>query len=296
MLTPKYRRAGFICPQPNMYKLVFLSLTLFLVSCNNLFFYPVDKYFYNPKSAGLNPEIVSFVTEDGVELTGWLFAAFDQPAKGTVIQFHGNAQNMSTHFLLLSWMSDLGYNFFCFDYRGYGRSGGKPTFKGLQQDAAAAYRYILNRNDFNDIDVILYGQSLGGAVLLKALESFPKRERIKAVVVEGAFLSYQEIARRKLADLWITWPVQHLAYILVSGDYDATAAVKKVSPIPLLIIHGTSDQIVPHRFGEEIYELALEPKYFWTIDSNEHIDAMSAENSAVRKRFIQFLNRLDNKN
>jgi len=279
-----------------MRKLLFSLLALLLISCNSLFFYPAENYFYHPGSVGLAPEVVTFKSGDGTRLSGWFFPSLKQPVKGTVIQFHGNAQNMSTHFLLLSWITFKGYHLFTFDYRGYGKSEGNPTIQGLTLDAAAAYKYLLQRKDLEDSDFVLYGQSLGGVLLLKALADFPQKNRIRAVIAEGSFLSYQDIARNKLADTWLTWPFQHLAYLLISGEYDATQTVEAVSPIPLLVIHGTADPIVPYKFGEEIYASARQPKMLWSVPDGQHIDAMRPADSQYRKKLIQYLDGLNKRN
>ncbi len=269
--------------------LFLLTSLLFLSSCSGLFFYPSREQFIDTTQFGLFPKTVSFNSKDGTRLSGWFFEARSQPVKGIVIQFHGNAENMTSHFQSLVWLISHGYHFFTFDYRGYGSSEGEPTISGVNQDAIAAYNYILRLPEGGDTPIILYGQSLGGIIMLKAMESFPERSRIEHVIVEGSFLSFQEIARAKMSDIWLTWPFQHLAYLLFSDEYAAALSVKSVSPTPLLVIHGRQDPIIPFRFGEEIFQSAQKPKTLWTIENGQHIDAMVRHGGKYRKMLIEYL-------
>ncbi|MCP4579010.1 MAG: alpha/beta hydrolase [Deltaproteobacteria bacterium] len=270
---------------------VLLVLTVgCLASCNGMFFYPEKYRIFNPETVGLDPEDVWFRSQDDTLLNGWFFPAGTDTVKGTILLFHGNAQNMSSHFLSLAWATFKGYNLFIFDYRGYGRSEGEPSMPGLVLDAQAAYEYLSSRPETEKTGIVLYGQSLGGIVLLKALESVAEREAIKCVVIESSFLSYQEIARDKLRGFWLFWPFQLLAYLLISDQYNALEAVGRISPIPLLVIHGRKDEIVPIHFGREVFSLAREPKTFWEIEQGVHINAMSDSNTNYRKKLLDYLN------
>lgn len=272
--------------RPRALLLLFL---FFLGACSGMFFYPSERMILDPAMLGLAPEEIRFESDDGTRLSGWFFRSRIEPVRGTVIQFHGNAQNMTSHYQSLVWMIGHGYHLFTFDYRGYGSSAGRPTIPGVIRDAVAAMKRARDIDDVKQQPIVLYGQSLGGIVLLRALEYVPDRDRITAVVLEGAFLSYQEIAREKMSEIWLTWPLQHLAYVLFSDTFAAEASVRKVSPIPLLIIHGSADPVIPFRFGEEIYRRAAEPKTFWPIPGGGHIDAMLRDNGKHRAKLLEYL-------
>ena len=138
-------------------------------------------------------------------------------------------------------------------------------------------------------DLILVGESLGGAVLARALEDVKDRSRIRRVVLDSTFFSYQNIARRRLSSFWLTWIFQPLAWVLVSDSYSPEKSLGKISPVPVLIIHGTADHVIPFDTGQHVYELAREPKTFWKIEGGEHIDAMGRENGKYRKMLIDLL-------
>lgn len=270
-------------------RLVVLITLLFINSCSGLFFYPSKEQLADPAQYGIHPESVSFKSSDGTHLSGWFFKSATKPVKGTIIQFHGNAENMTSHFRSLVWVIAHGYNLFTFDYRGYGTSEGRPTIEGLNMDAVAAYSTVAGHPEASKGPLILYGQSLGGIVLLKAMENFQNRSMVSHVIVEGSFLSYQEIAREKLSHIWLTWPVQHLAYLLLSDQFAAVQSIQQVSPIPLLVIHGRQDPVIPFRFGEAVFDTAKQPKTFWAVENGRHIDAMISNSGKYRRRLIVYL-------
>lgn len=274
--------------------LIFLAL-LVGTSCSHLVYQPTRASYFDPKQLGYKYEDVFFKTSDGVNLHGWFFPAQgDAPAKGTVVQFHGNAQNITSHHFSVVWLVKEGWNLLCFDYRGYGMSGGVPSQEGLYKDSQAAFEFIQRKVPARkgDQDLVFLGQSLGGAVLLKALDGLKDRARVRAVVIDGSFHSYQEISRDILSRFWLVWPLQPLAYVLMSDEYSPEDSIERVSPIPLLVIHGDRDPVIPIGFGHEIYERAKPPKSFWMIKGGGHIDSMIAFGGRYRERLLEYLDRL----
>ncbi|HEY6724430.1 MAG TPA: alpha/beta fold hydrolase, partial [Polyangiaceae bacterium] len=175
--------------------IVTLALLGAVSACNGFFYQPTQSLGSWPQRKFEN---VWLRTPDGATLHGWFFPTTAAP-KGTFVQFHGNAGNVSWHYEALDWVVDHGYQLITFDYRGYGRSSGYPYPEALRQDALAAIRYAqaLPRGSRHP-DLVLYGQSLGGAVLLDALGQLADRRRVRLVVVEGTFHSYQEVAASAL--------------------------------------------------------------------------------------------------
>jgi len=251
--------------------------------------------FFDPKKINLNYEEVSFVSEDGTKLSGWFFPSPNPSKNKTLILFHGNADNISAYFYTLAWVTKHGYDFFLFDYRGFGKSEGVPSEEGTVNDSVAAVKRVLQGFDGREPKkVILYGESLGGAVVLGAFRKFPNKEKIEAVVVEGGFSSYPDIARQKLSSFWLTWPLQPLSYVLVDDLYSGSRHIKDIAPVPLLVIHGDHDPVVPFQNGETIYGLAHEPKFFWKIAGGKHIDSMFIDHEKNRDRLIHYFELLEN--
>ncbi len=267
-------------------------LMLILSGCSHLFYHPTDlMYVANPEKLESIRKEVSFTSSDGTPLAGWFLPARKTPRKGLVVQFHGNAQNMTSHFNSVYWLGDEGYDVFTFDYRGYGISEGKPSQEGLNRDALAAIAWAATQSPGTSRNVVLYGQSLGGAVLLRAFQDVPaeQRARVRAVITEGTFYSYRRMGRSMLSRSWLTFLFQPLAYVLVSDEYSPEDSVPRVSPIPLLVIHGDADPVVPYSFGEKIHAMALEPKRFLRIPGGGHLDSMEREQGKYRKALLEFI-------
>jgi uncharacterized protein len=265
---------------------------LVLSGCMQVFFYPLRPLILNPAQLGLHYEDVYFHSADGTRLHGWFLPAQTQRVKGTFVQFHGNAENISTHFRSLVWVVEHGYHLFTFDYRGYGRSAGEVSTEGALADTLAAIVQArrLAASAAGD-PLILYGQSLGGALLLYVVGTMVDRQGIAVVVADSAFASYQALAREKLASHWLTFLLQPLAYLLVSDRYAPEPVLARVSPLPLLVIHGERDEIIPVQHGQRLYDRAQAPKWFWKLEGVGHIQSMSPHHRQYRQALLEFLER-----
>ena len=257
-----------------------------MTACTGVFFQPHRILVATPDNLGLAYQEIPFKTRDGLELLGWFMPA-QGAALGTVLQLHGNAENISTHFASLAWMPERGFNVFIFDYRGYGASEGEPTLAGTQIDIDAAIDALLARNDIDKGHIVMYGQSLGGALAAYYVAHSPNRDRLRALVLESAFSDYVEIAREKFADHWLTWPFQWLPKLTVDDRFSPLPGMARISPLPLLILHGDQDEIVPVHHGRLLYEAALEPKQLWIVPGAGHIQTMRAP--AERDRLVAYL-------
>jgi fermentation-respiration switch protein FrsA (DUF1100 family) len=206
-----------------------------------------------------------------------------------IIQFHGNAENISTHFLSVAWLTKYGYDIFSFDYRGYGASAGKPSVKGAVQDGVAALQWAAKRADELQTKLIVYGQSLGGVIALASVAEVGQTLPVKTLIVESAFWKFKTIGREKLATTWISWPFQWLAYLLVSNHYASAESVRRLPAIPLLIIHGKKDLIVPYHHGEWIFKHASQPKCMLTVPEGGHINSMQVNKGENRSALVHYL-------
>jgi len=257
-----------------------------VAACTSVFFQPHRYQVGTPDNLGLTYQGVTFKTRDGLELYGWFLPA-KGPALGTVLQLHGNAENISTHFASLAWMPARGFNVFIFDYRGYGASEGEPTLAGAQIDIDAAMQALLARNDIDKDRIVMYGQSLGGALAAYYVAHSPRRDQLRALVLESAFSGYVDIVREKMADHWFTWPFQWLPQFTVDDRFSPLPTMAKISPLPLLVLHGDQDAVVPVQDGRRLYEAALEPKQLWIVPGAGHIQTM--RNPAERDRLVAYL-------
>ncbi len=267
-------------------RLAAVLASLLAAGCTQLFFQPHRVLVHTPNQLGIAYRETRFQTEDGLELYGWFLPAKGS-ALGTILHLHGNAENISTHFAGVAWMPARGFNVFVFDYRGYGASEGQPDLEGAQKDIDAAMRTLLARGDVDKDRIAIYGQSLGGALAVYNVARSPFRDRIRALVIESTFSGYVEIAREKFADHWFTWPFQWIPSLTVDDRFSPLPAIKTISPIPLLILHGDRDATVPVHHGRELYDAALEPKQLWIVPGAGHIQAM--RETAQRDRLVEYL-------
>lgn len=248
-------------------------LLLLLGGCvQSMFYYPDSVRYETPDVLGLRYESVQFTSADGTRLSGWFLPAENRKgpqdvraAKGTVVHFHGNAQNMSTHWRFVAWLPKQDYNVFVFDYRGYGQSEGKPEPKGVFEDSNAALNYVRTRADVDPERLFVFGQSLGGTNAI-AVVGAGNRAGVKAAAIESTFYSYSAIANEKLQG----------AGLFVSDEYAASKYVAAVSPIPLLFIHGTADPVIPFAHSRRLLADAREPKRLIEVPGAGHLEPMTA--------------------
>lgn len=268
-----------------VYCILIISL-IFNAGCSSLLFFPQRKLLENPFLKQVSYEDIYFKTSDDLLLHGWYLKAKDK-TKGTILYLHGNAENISTHVNNVLWLTLEGYDIFAFDYRGYGKSEGSPTLDGIHIDAHAALETVLTLPQTNKERLFVFGQSLGGAVAVYAVATSAYKDRIKAVIIDSTFSGYRRIAREKFSQLIITWPFQYPLSFLFNDYFSPVRWVKEVSPVPLLIIHGDKDSIVPIHHGSLLHEAALSPKEFWLVKGVGHTQAFALKE--IREKFLRYL-------
>ena len=264
--------------------LVWLLATA-LAGCTGLFFQPMKRLQRTPADMGLDYEDVNLVSSDGVALHAWFLPARN-PA-GTVLFLHGNAENISTHIGSVFWLPGHGYQVLLLDYRGYGRSAGTPTMDGVQRDIDAAMRYLLSRPDVDPNRLVLFGQSLGGALAVHYAAHGPERRHLRAMVIDSAPSGFRDIAREKLDILWWTRWLKWPAGLTIDDDSSPLRAVGEIDAIPKLFMAGDKDAIVPPHHGKRLFDAARAPKTLWNFPDAGHIAALSQPDARIR--FLEWL-------
>ena len=268
-----------------------LLAVLALCGCNSLYFQPTRQVYLPPDALKIPYEAVRFPSRDGTRLTGIFLQASTAPARGTVVQFHGNGENMTSHYLSAVWLTAKGYNVFAFDYRGYGASQGVPALKGAVEDGMAALDYVMSRKDLDPRRVAVWGQSLGGALAVAAVGAPPGRP-VRALVIESSFDSYRGMAQDVLSRSWLTWALQWpLSRLLISDRYAPLRFAAGLPAARILVIHGEADRIVPCRLGKRLFALLPEPKEFWSVPGAGHLEIFSGARPADKARLLDFLDR-----
>ena len=244
-----------------------------LAGCvERMFFYPDAARYSRPEQFGLQHEDVFITAADGSHLHGWWLPA-QGPARGSVLHLHGNAANVSNHLPLVSWLPAAGFNVLMLDYRGFGRSEGRPTLEGVVQDAAAALAYLRTRPGVDGGRLVVLGQSLGGATALRllALDS----AGVRLAVIEAAFASYRGIARDAAAQSVVLAPLVPMAAPMLPGAQADPVATLSGLRVPLLIVHGTADEVIPFKHGEQLAAAAPPGTRFLRVDGGRHMDSLT---------------------
>ena len=244
--------------------LILLILVFIVLSCvffpqieNFFIFYPDRRLEFQPADWHLSFEDIYFEAEDKTRLHGWFFP---QKENAPLILFcHGNAGNICHRLENVKLLLDQGLQVFIFDYRGYGKSRGRPSESGIYMDGLAAYDFLISQKNMSADEIILFGRSLGAAVAIEIALT----RKVRSLITESAFTSTKEMARTMLLFMPFSF--------FLPSHYNNLEKITRIN-VPKLIIHGEEDEIVPFSMGRKLYENAQAPKYFYPVKDAGHND------------------------
>jgi uncharacterized protein len=228
---------------------------------NSLLYHPTRAIEQTPASF----DDLSFATEDCERLHGWWIPG-RPPSAGHLLFFHGNAGNIGDRVLHAGLLAAAGFDVLLFDYRGYGRSSGRPGETATYRDARAALSELLRQPGVDPARVVYFGESLGGAIALAlALESPPT-----GLILQSTFTGIKDLART------------HYPFIPKPAVPDAYPSLRRIGGLrtPLLVLHGDRDELVPLFHGEALFEAAPAPKRMEVFRGAAHNDLVSRGGSA----------------
>lgn len=241
--------------------LLIVGYALFLE--DSLIYFPTVYPYGDWKPQGLRFEDARFEAADGTRLHGWYVPK--ENAKAAVLFCHGNGGNITHRVPILRILHDrVGVSVLIFDYRGYGRSEGKPNEKGVLEDARAARAWLAAREKIPETDVVLMGESLGGAVAV----DLAAYDGARALILESTFSSLPDVAAYHYPILPAHWAMR--------TRFNSADKIGRYHG-PLFQSHGDADTIVPLQFGERLFAAANEPKQFLLVPGHDHNDLMPAE-------------------
>lgn len=262
-----------------------------LSGCSSLLYFPTRVQHYDPAKMDVKWDDVVFPSLDGTRLGGWYFHHKDsklKKPKATLVFFHGNGENRTSHFATLVWLLDYGYDFFIFDYRGYGNSEGVPNPKGTVEDGVAAIRWV-NQNKAENVPLVVFAQSLGGAIALRSLIELKKEVPIAWIVIDSSFQSYQWAGMSVLSQSLIGSILEPFSFLALSDEWAPLDRVKELAPTPILVMHGDQDRLIGYRLGERLFIEAGEPKEFLRIEGGNHTDAFWRHQGKYKNIFLEKL-------
>lgn len=254
----------------------YVGVVLLLMALEkSLIFFPT-KYpdgDWNPRY--LKFEDAWFTAADGMKIHGW-YVPCEHPL-AYILFAHGNAGNLSHRGPSLALLRERAHvAVMIYDYRGYGRSEGEPDEAGIIADAEAARGWLAKRAGIREEDVVLYGESLGGGVMVDLASRTPTR----ALILESTFSSLPDVAAKAFPFI----PV----HLLMRTRLDSASKIGRFRG-PLLQMHGDADSIIPYEIGKRLFDQANEPKTFVTLRGHDHNDYPPEELHAAVRRFLEQL-------
>lgn len=242
-------------------------------------YFPDRGFVAGPADYGFAHEDVWLTAEDGTKLHAWWLPV--EGASRTALFLHGNAGNVSYWLEVASAFRDVGWSTLLLDYRGYGRSDGDPTEQGTYLDARAAWLHLVRERGMDPSSIVIVGRSLGGGVATWLAEHHPAA----GLVLEATFTSIADV-------------VQHVAPLpgigrFVRLGYPSLSRMPRLD-LPLLVVHGRGDDLVPFEHGRALFDAAAEPKRLvelrgghndaFTVSRNAYVAALREFGAGLGKR------------
>ena len=262
----------------NILSIIVLGYFALLISTyifqRNLLYHPkINNYYGHQLSVAVEKTIIK--TQDNVELLSW-YHNKNLNSDKTLLFLHGNAGSLENRIEKLNHFGNMKLNFLIVAWRGFNGNKGKPTEKGLYEDARSAIKW-LNSKGITEKSIIIYGESLGTGVAIEISQN----KNFAGVILEAPFTSMTDVGKDKYPFL----PVS----LLLKDKYESDKKIKNVKS-PILVMHGKVDNIVPLYMGKKIYKLANEPKHFFVQEYGDHMMDYDERLLNELKKFIQSLN------
>ena len=232
-------------------------LLVFYVFFNqrNLLYHPFENN-YSSDVANFSYEEIFIPTSNGNNLKAW-FHKKNLEKKKTLVFFHGNAGDLKNRIYKLNLIKDFDINFLIVAYRGFSGNKGKPTEEGLYEDAKYTLEW-LGKQKINDDKIIIYGESLGTAISVEIAQN----KKFAGIILESPFTSMVDAGKH----YYFYLPVS----LLLKDRYETLDKLKNIK-IPILVMHGKKDKIVPFIMGKKVYENANTPKFSYFPDNDDHM-------------------------
>jgi uncharacterized protein len=232
---------------------------------------------WNPR--GLGVQDVWLTAYDGTKLHAWWIP--NDAAKFTFLTFHGNAGNVADRATVYEFLKGTPANVLALEYRGYGRSEGKPSERGVYRDADAAYEYLVNTRGKDPKTIVSFGQSLGTTVATH----LAAHHKVGGLVLEAPFSSASRVARK------FYWFLPGIG-LLLHSQFDTGERLKEIT-VPIFILHCNQDPVLPFQFGQEVYGAARPPKEFLEINGQCHEEASVIAPENYRAALRAFLSNIE---
>ena len=255
---------------------ILLLIIVFFFQGNLLYHPTIDNYLKDQVEREPNEiEKVKITTKDKIDLIGWFYNRDLEEFK-TILFFHGNAGSLENRTYKLNHFKNLNLNFLIIAWRGFNGNKGKPNEMGLYEDAKSAIKW-LKAKGIKEKNIILYGESLGTGVAVEIAQN----KNYAGVILESPFTSMVNMGKK----YYPFFPVS----LLLKDKFESYKKINNIF-VPVLIMHGKVDKIVPYDMGKKMYELANEPKFFYSQEYGDHMIEYDEKLLTALKKFILSLN------
>ena len=254
-----------------VYFIILISTYIFQ---RNLLYHPTENN-YSGDQIVVSIEKVKIKTQDGIELMSWYHEKNLDNYK-TVLFLHGNAGSLENRIHKINHFKDMNINFLIIAWRGFSWNKGKPTEKGLYEDPRSAVTWLKSKG-IKENNIIIYGESLGTGVATETAQN----KNFAGIILESPFTSMIDAGKDKYPYL----PVS----LLLKDKYESNKKLKNIN-IPILIMHGKVDNLVPFHMGQKMYEMSNEPKYSYFSEYDDHMMEYNLTLLNALKDFINSLN------
>jgi len=252
----------------------FFVLVFTYVFQRNLLYHPSENNYFGDKLI-VNVEKIKIKTKDNIELLSWYHRKNLNDYK-TILFLHGNAGSLENRIHKINHFNNMKVNFLILAWRGFSGNKGKPTEKGLYEDAKSAVAWLKSKG-VKENNIIIYGESLGTGVATEIAQN----KNFAGIILESPFTSMIDAGKDKYPYL----PVR----LLLKDKYESNKKLRNINS-PILIMHGKVDNIVPFHMGKKMYELANEPKYSYFSEYDDHMMEYNQNLLKALKDFISSLN------
>ena len=255
--------------------LIYSSVLVFLYFYQRNLLYHPNENNYSGDKISVDIKKVKITTSDNIELLGWYHEKNPKNYK-TLVFFHGNAGSLENRIHKLNHFQDMDINFLIIAWRGFSGNNGKPSEEGLYEDGRSTIDWLI-KNGIRKEDIILYGESLGTGVATYLAQN----KNFAGIILETPFTSMVDAAKKFYPYI----PVN----LILKDKFENSKKIKNIK-IPILIMHGEADQIVPFSMGKKIFEMANEPKYSYFTKYDNHMMEYNEKLVLALKSFFKSLN------
>lgn len=268
---------------------------LFLSSCNQVFFQPKREAIYKLNREEVEYRDLYLKSTDGETIHARHFSSRRDSSKGLVVHFHGNAENLTSHFMHFFWITNEGYDYLIFDYSGYGESEGLPSRRQAIEDGKTVLQYAWDSIPSSRTRFTVIGQSLGGALVVPAVAEWDKQANIDLLLLDATFDRYPREARRVMAFHWLSWPFQWLGWLLVTGDENPEGYYPRLQPKKVLVTHCLDDKVVSGDFAKEIVQqLPHKEVLLWTFPICGHTGFFYFPRTQGKRKLVKLMDSIFN--